>query len=70
MMTHVERRSQRAVDRLARETLGHQAELIRQSFLRQGKSQHDADEIVETVLDEFRKGDIGLLEFFREKSLN
>ena len=67
---HVERRSQRDTERLARAVLECQIELIRETCVRRGQSQEDAAEIVGTCLEEFRQGNPGLLEFFREKSLN
>ena len=67
---HVERRSQRDTERLARAVLEYQTQLIRETCVRRGQSQEDAGEIVGTCLEEFRQGDPDLLEFFREKSLN
>jgi hypothetical protein len=68
--THVERRSQRDTERLARAVLEYQIELIRETCVRRGQSQEDADEVVRTCLKEFREGDTSLLDFSREKSLH
>lgn len=65
-----ERRSQSDTARLARAVLDHQLLLIREAFIRRGKSEWIANDIVQTTIEEFRKGDPGLLELFREKSLN
>jgi hypothetical protein len=65
-----ERRAQDDTARLARATLDYQLELIRESFIRRGKSEWVADDIIRTTVEAFRDGDPGLLEIFREKSLN
>lgn len=67
---HVERRSQRDTERLARAVLEYQIELIRETCVRRGQSQEDADEVVGTCLKEFREGDTSLLDFLREKALH
>ena len=69
-MTHVERRAQSDTERLARAVLEYQIELIRETCVRRGRSQEDADEIVGTCLKEFREGDPALLNFLREKALH
>lgn len=65
-----ERRAQGETARLARATLDYQLELIREAFIRRGKSEWVADDIVRTTIEEFRNGDPGLLEIFHEKSLH
>jgi hypothetical protein len=65
-----ERRAQNDTARLARAVLEYQLELIREPFVRRGNSEWSAKEIIETTIEEFRKGDPGLLEIFREKSLH
>jgi len=65
-----DRRAQDDTARLARAVLEHQLELIREAFIRRGKSERVANDIVETTVEEFRNGDPGLLEIFREKSLH
>jgi hypothetical protein len=69
-MTIVERRSQCDSECLSRALRGSHVEIIREALVRRGQSQENADEIVGTCLREFREGDPGLLEHFREKSLN
>jgi hypothetical protein len=60
----------REIERLARAVLEHQLAVIRESLVRRGQSEEDADVIVRTCLEEFREGTPDLLEIFREKSLN
>jgi hypothetical protein len=66
----IERRAQDDISRLARLVLRDQLEIIREAFIRRGKSEWVANSIVETTIEEFRNGDPGLLEIFREKSLH
>lgn len=66
----IDRRAQDDTARLARATLDYQLEVIREAFIRRGKSEWVANDIVQTTIEEFRKGDPGLLEIFREASIN
>jgi hypothetical protein len=65
-----DRRAQDDISRLARLVLRDQLEVIREALIRRGKSEWVANDIIRTTIEEFRKGDPGLLEIFRENSLH